>query len=254
MSERNTSNNRRLPVVLIDNVSARYPREENPATSLKEFIIRYVKRDIEREYFYALKDFSLEIVQGEVLGVIGKNGAGKTTLLKLISGILRPVKGRVAVWGRIASMIGVGAGFHHELSGRENIFLYSSILGRAQSRTLELFESIVEFSELSEFIEAPIRTYSSGMIARLGFAVAMAERPDILLVDEVLGVGDTQFIQKCRMRFSELREKGTTIVIVSHSLGQIQEFCNRAVWLDRGALMYEGKPNEAVHRYRESFQ
>lgn len=240
------------PAVILDGVTVRYRREANPASSLKEFFIRSVLRDIDVEYIYALNEVSLDIKQGEVYGIIGRNGAGKTTLIKLMSGILRPIQGRAMVWGRIASMIGVGSGFHKELTGRENIYLYSSILGRNRARTNELYESIVDFSELEDFIDAPIRTYSSGMVARLGFSVAMAERPDVLLVDEVLGVGDTQFVQKCRARFDLFRKAGTTIVIVSHSLRQVEEMCEKAVWLDRGIIMEAGMSGEVVRKYRDS--
>lgn len=237
--------------IQLDEVAVYYRLHRNRPTSLKEYAIRWLKRDLEPTYVRALDGVSLEIHAGEVFGVIGRNGAGKSTLLKVISGIVWPTRGRVRVWGRVVSLLGVGAGFHEELTGRENVYLYSAILGRSGSQTEALFPSIVEFAELEDFIDSPLRVYSNGMKARLGFAVAMAERPDILLVDEVLAVGDEQFQLKCQRRFREFREQGTTIVIVSHSMRTIEEMCSRVLWLVDGRVGGIGPAEEVVQMYRD---
>jgi ABC-type polysaccharide/polyol phosphate transport system ATPase subunit len=240
------------PVIILENVSVRFQREHNRAGSLKEFLVRAVKRDFRREMIEAVNDVSLEVRRGEVLGVIGRNGAGKTTLLKLISGILRPSQGRVRVWGEVATLMGVGAGFHLELTGIENIYLYSSILGRPENTTKKHFDEIVDYSGIGDFINAPLRTYSSGMVARLGFAVAIAVRPDILLLDEVLSVGDQRFQDKCISRFIDFCNCGTTIVLVSHNLDSIMNLCTQAIYLERGQTMYKGEPRETVDSYQSS--
>ncbi len=236
--------------VCLDKVVVRYPLELNRPTSLKEYVIRQMKRDIHRQYLTALKDISAEIPVRETFGVIGRNGAGKSTLLKVIARIIQPTSGQMQVWGKVVSLLGVGAGFHPELSGKENIFLYSALLGRPQNFTVDHYREIVEFSELEDFIDSPIRTYSSGMIARLGFAVAMVDRPDVLLVDEVLGVGDEFFREKCRLRFSEFHNAGTTLIIVSHSLGEIEKLCQRAIWLHKGNVKEVGRARDVVNAYR----
>ena len=236
--------------VCLEKVEVRYPLELNRPTSLKEYFIRQMKRDIHRHYLTALNDISTEIPEGETFGVIGRNGAGKSTLLKVIARVIQPTSGRMQIWGKAVSLLGVGAGFHPELSGKENIFLYSALLGRPQSFTVEHYGEIVEFSELEDFIDSPIRTYSSGMIARLGFAVAMVDRPDVLLVDEVLGVGDEFFREKCRLRFSEFHNTGTTLIIVSHSLGEIEKLCQRAMWLHEGNVKEVGRAVDVVSAYK----
>ena len=245
-----TSNKSDGLAVCLNKVVVRYPLELNRPTSLKEYAIRQMKRDIQRQYLTALKDISTEIPRRETFGVIGRNGAGKSTLLKVIARIIQPTSGRMQVWGKVVSLLGVGAGFHPELSGKENIFLYSALLGRSQSFTVNHYGEIVEFSELEDFIDSPIRTYSSGMIARLGFAVAMVDRPDVLLVDEVLGVGDEFFREKCRLRFSEFHDAGTTLIIVSHSLGEIEKLCQRAIWLHKGNVNEVGRAVDVVNAYK----
>ncbi len=238
--------------ICLDDVAVFYHRERDRPTSLKEFVIRSLKGGIEREYVRALDGVSLDVVRGEVFGVIGRNGAGKSTLLRAISGIVRPTRGRVRVWGKVTSLLGIGAGFNPELTGRENIYLYSALMGRSQGETRRLFDEIVAFAELADFIDAPLRTYSTGMVARLGFAVAMAEEPDILLVDEVLAVGDEQFQRKCKARFREFQQMGTTIVIVSHSMAVIEEMCSQVVWLMDGRVAGAGKASDVVAAYRDS--
>ena len=240
------------PAVRLEDAAVYYRREQDSPTSLKEFAIRTLKGQIEREYIRALDGVSLEIRGGEVFGVIGRNGAGKSTLLRTISGIMRPTRGRVRVWGNVTSMLGLGAGFNPELTGRENVYLYSSILGRSQKHTKRLFEEIVDFAELADFIDAPLRTYSTGMMARLGFAVAMAETPDILLVDEVLAVGDEQFQQKCHDRFHQIQAAGATILIVSHSMAAIEALCDRALWLAEGKAVRIDRAPDVVAAYQSS--
>ncbi len=241
-----------FPVITLEGVSVHYRFVTDRPTSIKEFAIRLIKKDIERHTVNALEDVSIVIRKGEVFGIVGRNGAGKTTLLKIIARIIRPTKGRVCVWGRVTSLLGVGAGFSHELTGRENIFLYSALLGRSQERTLELIDEIIEFAELREFIDAPMRTYSTGMVGRLGFAVAMAETPDILLVDEVLAVGDVAFQEKCQERFHEIQMDGTTIIIVSHSMTAIKELCDRVLYLAEGKVVCVDTASRVVESYHSS--
>ena len=240
--------------VRLEEIVVRYPYEKNRATSLKEYFIRKLKGDIRTSYLTALDSITADIRTGESFGIVGRNGAGKSTLLKVISRIIHPTSGRLRVWGKIASLLGVGAGFHPELSGSENIFLYSALLGRSQSYTEDHLDEIVSFAELENFIESPIRTYSTGMIARLGFAVAMVNRPDILLVDEVLGVGDELFQVKCREKFQSFQEKGTTLIIISHGLGQIEQICQRAMWLHQGVAMSLGDVSGTWADYRMVLQ
>ena len=194
----------------------------------------------------------MEISEGEVFGVIGHNGAGKSTLLKLIARVLPPSTGRIEVHGNVSPLLELGAGFHPELSGRENVFLNGALLGFSRKEIEEKFEGIVEFSGLSNFIDAPMRTYSSGMWARLGFSVATDTRPDILLVDEVLAVGDEAFQRKCYDRLDEFQERGTTTLIVAHNMDTIKSMCDRVAWLDHGNLMYLGEPAIAIDLYRQA--
>jgi ABC-type polysaccharide/polyol phosphate transport system ATPase subunit len=222
-----------------------------PVSTLKEHVIRLAKgqRTSYRE-FPALDNVTLDIPTGQSLGIIGRNGAGKSTLLKVISRILRPTSGRVRVSGRVAPLIELGAGFHPELTGRENVFLNGAILGFSHSEMQEKFDSIVAFSELGEFIDAPVRTYSSGMKVRLGFAIASDVDPDILLVDEVLSVGDEAFQEKCRARLGSFRARGVTILYVTHDLNGIGGLCGRAILLERGAVLRSGEVDVVISAYR----
>lgn len=240
------------PAIELNNVRVHYQFERDRSTSLKEFVLRAVKRQIQVEKIRALDGVSLQINHGETFGLIGHNGAGKSTLLKLITGIMRPTEGRLRVWGRVTGLLGVGAGFNHEMSGRENIFLYSSMLGRTSQETKQLFDKIVEFSGLEEFIESPLRIYSTGMTARLGFAVAMAKQPDIILVDEVLAVGDAEFQDKCKAKFKEFQDNGSTVVFVSHNMTEMQRLCQRVAWLQHGKLIMTGAANQVVEKYLSS--
>lgn len=236
--------------IWVDDLHLYYQRPRHDATSIKELALSFLRQGRLGSYeVQALRGVSLSIRKGEVYGVIGRNGAGKSTLFKVLSRLLPPTKGRVRIWGRVVPLLGVGAGFHPELTGRENVYLYSALLGRSRKRTTELFEEIVDFAELWDFIDAPLRTYSSGMVARLGFAVAMAERPDILLVDEVLAVGDVNFKDKCQARFEKFVREGSTIVIISHNLNVIRDMCERVTWLHKGEVMATGPADEVVRDF-----
>ena len=218
------------------------------ATSMKERILRMGHGVVEP--FQALRDVDLEIRSGESVGLIGPNGSGKSTLLKILTGILRPTTGTVEVNGRVSSLLELGAGFNGELSGRDNIFLNASLLGLSRKETEGLFDSIVEFSELEEFIDNPVKHYSSGMYVRLGFAVAVHVDPDILLVDEVLAVGDEAFARKCLDKIAEFQREGRTILFVTHSLNLVDEICDRGVVLDHGRVVFDGDPQFATGTLR----
>ena len=241
-------------IIKIENVGLRYyvPRER--IGSFKEYIIRRVQGQLVYEEFWALKNVSFTINKGEVFGVIGENGAGKSTLLKLIARVLKPVSGRVWVSGNVAPLLSVGAGFHPELTGRENIFLNGTLLGFTQRQMEEKLDSMVEFTGLKDFIDAPIRSYSSGMTARLGFAVATDGRPDILIVDEVLAVGDEAFQAKCFARIRSYQEEGMTTLFVAHNSDRIRNLCNRAAWLHKGELKMIGNAKEVVASYVETIK
>jgi ABC-type polysaccharide/polyol phosphate transport system ATPase subunit len=199
----------------------------------------------------ALTDFSLEIARGEVVGIVGPNGSGKSTLLKLLAGIVQPTSGRVSVEGRLAALLELGAGFHPEISGRENIEINGLLLGLSRRQIAERFDSIVAFAELEEFLEAPLKTYSSGMAVRLGFSIAAHSDPDVLLVDEVLAVGDEAFSHRCLEKFAEFERAGKTIVVVSHDLALVAQRCRRAVWLEKGRVAADGPAAETIALYRE---
>lgn len=237
-------------MIQVDHVSMDYIMEMDRTKSLKEFLIRSAKRKNHKEAFHVLKDISFEVNKGEVMGIIGRNGAGKSTLLKIISGILKPTKGTVTVSGSIAPMLELGSGMDMELTGRENIFLNGSILGFSKAFLENKFDEIVEFSELGEFIDVPMRNYSSGMVMRLAFSVATMVVPDVLIVDEILAVGDDRFQRKSKQRMLELMRGGTTVLFVSHSISQIEEMCDRVVWLDHGTLKMYGETGEVCNNYQ----
>jgi ABC-2 type transport system ATP-binding protein len=222
------------------------------ATSFKEHLLRRRGGRVDAG-FAALRDITLEIEAGHTVGLIGANGSGKSTLLKVLAGILRPTSGEVAAYGRIASLLELGAGFNGELSGRDNVFLNASLLGLSQRETERLFDSIVAFSELEEFIDKPVKHYSSGMYVRLGFSVAVHVDPDILLVDEVLAVGDEAFAEKCLDKIAEFQAEGRTILFVSHALDLVQQICDRAIVLDHGRIVFDGDPRFATGWLRSIF-
>jgi ABC-type polysaccharide/polyol phosphate transport system ATPase subunit len=201
--------------------------------------------------FWALKDVSFRVARGETLGIIGRNGAGKSTMLKLLSGISRPTQGTVGIHGKLAALIEVGAGFHPDLTGRENVYLNGTILGLKRSEIRSVFDQIVDFAEIGPFIDTPVKRYSSGMYVRLGFAIAVHINPDVLLIDEVLSVGDMAFQQKCMQRIHELKQAGKTLIFISHNLSAVQRICDRALLLDQGRVVQTGEVEEVVRLYRE---
>ena len=237
-------------VVRLENVSKRFVvRRDN---SLKERLVTFGRAGrTHREDFWALKDISLSITAGTTIGLIGHNGSGKSTLLKIIGGILESTSGSVHNRGRIAALLELGAGFHPDLTGRENVYLNASILGMSKDETDERFEEILDFSGIGDFIDTQVKFYSSGMYVRLAFAVAVHTEPDILLVDEVLAVGDEAFQRKCLDKIREFQEEGCTIIIVTHALGQVVELCDRAVLLNRGEIVIDGDPSKAVAMFRD---
>jgi ABC-type polysaccharide/polyol phosphate transport system ATPase subunit len=238
-------------VIQLSGVSVQYRVPTEQIGTLKEYVIRMLQgRRVEYRTFWALQGLDLAVRRGESLGIIGRNGAGKSTLLKVVSRILRPTKGRVWVKGNVAPLIELGAGFHPELTGRENVFLNGAMLGFSQAQMKERFDRIVEFAELGSFIDAALRSYSSGMVMRLGFAVATEVNPDILITDEVLAVGDESFQEKCLARMAEFRAKGTTILFVSHALDSVRAICNRAIWIEQGQLKHSGVVEEVIEAYR----
>ncbi len=201
------------------------------------------------QYFYALQEINLVVGHGETVGIIGRNGSGKSTLLKLLSGIMKPTTGQVTVKGKLSALIELGAGFHPEISGRENIFINGIILGLSRDALRLKFDEIVSFAGLEDFIDAPVRTYSSGMYVRLGFSIAIHVDPDVLLIDEILSVGDEKFAHKCIDKMAEFKKTGKSIVLVSHNLGQIEKFCDRVIWIEKGRIAAEGAPRRVIDAY-----
>lgn len=236
-------------MIKAENVSVKYLMTYDRIKSMKEYLVQLLKGKIKYEEFWALKDVSFEVKKGEVLGIIGHNGAGKSTLLKVISGILKPTTGSVQVKGTIVPMLELGSGFDFDLTGRENVFLNGAILGYPEQFLMEKYEEIVNFSELGQFIDVPLRNYSSGMVMRLAFSVATVVQPDILIVDEILAVGDAAFQEKSKKRMLELMGGGTTVLFVSHSLQQIQEMCNKVIWLERGVVVQSGDTKSVCDAY-----
>ncbi len=236
-------------MIKAEQVTMRYLITNDRIKSLKEYAVAMIKGKLVQEEFWALKDVSFEVKKGEVLGIIGRNGAGKSTLLKIISGILKPTEGSVKCGGSIVPMLELGSGFDHDLTGRENIFLNGAILGYSKEYLEDKFIEILKFSELDRFIDMPIRNYSSGMLMRLAFSIATVVNPEILIVDEILTVGDSAFQEKSKARMMELMSGGTTVLFVSHMLGQIREMCNRVIWLDEGRIKMIGETEEVCERY-----
>jgi len=237
-------------MIKVDHVSMEFKIAHDHIKSLKEYVVAMVRGRLKYEEFWALKDVSFEVRKGEVVGIIGRNGAGKSTLLKVISGILKPTEGQVTVSGNIVPMLELGSGFDTDLTGQENIYLNGAILGYSEEFLKDRYEQIVEFSELGRFIDVPIRNYSSGMLMRLAFSIATVVNPEILIVDEILAVGDENFQAKSKARMLELMGGGTTVLFVSHGLEQIREMCNRVVWLDGGSLKMTGNANEVCDAYK----
>ena len=236
-------------MIEVSDVTMRFRLNNDRILSLKEFVTTALRGRLQYNDFTALEHVSFTVRKGETLGLIGRNGAGKSTLLKVISGILKPTDGTVACHGNVVPMLELGSGFDMDLNGRENIFLNGAILGYSEEYLKSKYEEIVDFSELGQFIEVPIRNYSSGMLARLAFSVASVVNPVILIVDEILSVGDAGFQEKSRKRMLELMGGGTTVLFVSHSLDQIREMCGRVIWLEHGQVKASGRAEEICNAY-----
>ena len=236
-------------MVDVDDVTIRFNLASQKIDNLKEYFIKLIKRELMFQEFLAVKDISLKIHAGESWALIGTNGSGKSTLLKAISGILKPHKGNITVYGTVAPLIVLGAGFDMEMTARENIFLNGCVLGHTQQYMREHFDEIVEFAELHEFIDSPLKNFSSGMRARLGFAIATMVKPDILIVDEILAVGDIKFRQKCMERMDQMLADGTTLIYVSHNLKEVRRLCDHAIWINKGEEVMQGEVNEVCDAY-----
>ena len=236
-------------IIEVKDVEMHFNMNKEKIDSLKEYVIKLAKRQLMYEDFVALDKVSVDVKKGEVFGIIGYNGSGKSTLLKAIAGILKPTSGSIKVYGTIAPLIELGAGFDLDLTARENIFLNGSVLGFSKKTISDKFDEIVDFSELRDFLDVPMKNYSSGMVARIGFSVATMVRSDILIVDEILSVGDMLFQQKCEQRINALMQGGTTVLIVSHSLEQIRRLCSRVLWLDHGKIKMLGDTKAVCDAY-----
>ena len=238
------------PIIKVDNVSMCFNLSTEKHESLKEYLLAMVQGRLQYDEFYALRDVSLDIMPGDFYGLVGLNGSGKSTLLKTIAGVYKPSKGKVTVNGTIAPLIELGAGFDMDLTARENIYLNGTVLGFSPKYLDEKFDEIVEFSELQNFLDVPLKNYSSGMVARIGFAIATITKPDILIADEVLAVGDFLFQQKCEKRMKELMAGGTTVILVSHSIEQIERMCSKVAWLSPGPLKMNGDTETVCNAYK----
>lgn len=240
------------PVIDVRGVTMRFHMPHERLDSIKEFFVKLCKRELKYDEFYALRGVSLSVDRGEVLGIIGRNGSGKSTLLKIISGILRPTEGEVCVTGTVSPLIELGAGFDMDLTARENVYLNGSVLGFDHHFIRERYGEILDFAELRDFENVAIKNFSSGMIARLGFAIATLVKPDILIVDEILSVGDFLFQQKCERRIAEMMAGGTTVLFVSHSPEQIERLCTRVVWLEHGCVRGDGPTKQICEEYKNA--
>lgn len=236
-------------MVDVDDVTIRFNLASQKIDNLKEYFIKLVKRELMFQEFLAVKNVSLKIHAGEAWGLIGTNGSGKSTLLKAISGILKPYKGQITVNGSVAPLIELGAGFDKDMTARENIFLNGCVLGHTQQYMKEHFDEIVDFAELHQFIDSPLKNFSSGMRARLGFAIATMVKPDILIVDEILAVGDIKFRQKCMERMDQMLANGTTLIYVSHNIKEVKRLCDHALWINKGEEVMQGDVNEVCDAY-----
>ncbi len=244
--------NQQQSIISVKDVSMIFNLASERVDNLKEYILKVLKKELMVQEFYALRDVSLEIGRGESVALVGANGSGKSTLLKVIAGVMSPTKGSVSVKGSIAPMIELGAGFDMDLTARENIFLNGAVLGHDRQFMESHFNSIMDFAELWDFVDVPVKNFSSGMVARLGFAIATEIRADILIVDEVLAVGDFRFQEKCKQRMAEMMSGGTTMLFVSHSAEQVRELCQKAVWLEKGRVKMIGDVNEVCDCYEAS--
>ena len=239
------------PAIVVENMSMMFNLNKEKVDNLKEYFIKLITRKLHFTEFWALNDISFTVEKGDRVGILGFNGAGKSTLLKVISGVLKPTKGSVKVSGVIAPMLELGAGFDMNYSGKENIFLYGATMGYSRKFIEEKYDEIVEFSELGDFINVPVKNYSSGMKARLGFAIATAVEPEILILDEVLSVGDAKFRLKSEAKIRSMFDKGITVLFVSHNTNQVLSICNKAIILEKGKIVAQGEAREVCNKYNE---
>lgn len=237
----------------VNQVSMKFNLSSEKFDSIKEYIIKRIKGQVAFDEFWALQNVSFNVYKGDALGLIGLNGSGKSTMLKTIAGVLKPTKGNVQVNGTVAPLIELGAGFDMDLTARENVFLNGALLGYGRQEMQEHYDDIVEFSELSNFMDVPVKNFSSGMVSRLAFAIATIGTPDILIVDEVLSVGDFRFQQKCEARIRNMMKQGTTILFVSHSIEQVKSLCNKIVWLEHGKLKMFGDTQDVCDKYSQAY-
>jgi ABC-type polysaccharide/polyol phosphate transport system ATPase subunit len=240
-------------MVKVDNVGIRFNLAKERVDSLKEYFLKFSKGTLKFEEFWALDGVSLEIEKGDFYGLVGINGSGKSTLLKSVAGVFKPTRGKITVNGTIAPLIELGAGFDMDLTARENIFLNGAVLGFSKDHMLEKFDDIVDFSELHDFLDVPLKNYSSGMVARIAFAIATATKPDILIADEILAVGDYAFQEKCEKRMQELLDAGTTVIFVSHSIEQVKRMCNKATWIEKGKVIMSGDAETVCDAYSSKY-
>jgi ABC-2 type transport system ATP-binding protein len=239
------------PAIEVKNVSMKFNLSQEKVDSLKEYVIKFIKREIKYNEFWALKNVSFTVEKGDRVGVLGLNGAGKSTLLKVISGVFKPTEGEVIKRGKIAPLLELGAGFDSQYTGAENIYLYGAVLGYPRDFITEKFDEIVQFAELEEFINVPLKNYSSGMKSRLGFSIATLVEPDILILDEVLSVGDAKFKKKSEAKIRGMFDSGVTVLFVSHSIAQVKRLCNKAILLDHGKLIASGDIKDVAKIYEE---
>lgn len=239
-------------VIKIENVGMKFNLSQEKIDNIKEYVIKMLKRELMFQEFWALKDVSFQIEEGDRVGVVGLNGAGKSTLLKIISGVMKPTEGNVEIKGKLVPLLELGAGFDSNYTGRENIYLNGAILGYTKEFLEEKYEEIVDFAEINEFMDVPIKNFSSGMKARLGFSIATVVEPEILILDEVLSVGDAKFRKKSEARIMELFDKGITVLFVSHSIEQVKRLCNKAIWLEKGKIVMQGDAEEVCNAYDQS--
>lgn len=238
-------------ILKLEHIGMRFNLSSEKVDNLKEYVIKLLKRQLKFQEFWALRDVSFQLNKGDRLGILGLNGAGKSTLLKVIAGVLKPTEGNLEIKGRIVPLLELGAGFAKDYTGRENIFLYGAMLGYSKEFLKEKYEEIIEFSEIGSFIDVPVKNYSSGMKARLGFSIATVVEPEILILDEVLSVGDARFRKKSEKKIKSMMEKGVTVLFVSHSLDQVRRLCNKAIILEHGHIIANGSVKEVSKIYEE---
>ena len=238
-------------VLRVENVGMKFNLMEKKVDDLKDYVIKFLKRELRYQEFWALRDISFTLNEGDRLGILGLNGAGKSTLLKIIAGVLKATEGDISIKGKIVPLLELGAGFDKQYTGAENIYLYGAVLGYSKDFIREKYDEIVEFSELGDFIDVPVKNYSSGMRARLGFSIATIVEPEILILDEVLSVGDAKFRKKSEKKIKSMFDKGVTVLFVSHSIEQVRRLCDRAILLEKGRLVASGSVKEVSRIYEE---